>query len=103
MSAAWVAPPELSIYAAAESGAALAALFASCGSGDALTIDLGQVGEMDAAGLQLLLSVALKAARERRAVEFIAVPGHIRDRFEQFGVAGHLQGGGAPQAGEEET
>lgn len=93
MSAAWVAPAELNIYAAAESGAALAGLFADLAMGDALRVDLSQVGELDAAGMQLLLATALAGKREGRAVEFIDVPGVVRERFDMLGVGEFLQTG----------
>lgn len=95
MSGAWVAPAELNIYAAAESGAALAALFADLDAGDALRVDLSQVSELDAAGLQILLATALAGRRDGRIVEFVEVPEVVQERLDMFGVGKLVRKGGA--------
>jgi anti-anti-sigma regulatory factor len=93
MSAAWVAPAELNIYAAAESGTAIAALLADLEPGDELRVDLAQVGELDAAGLQLLLATALAGRRDGHRIAFTAIPDLVRARFDQFGLGGYLETG----------
>lgn len=90
MNTAWAAPAELDIYAAAESGAAIAALLADLEAGGELCIDLAQVRELDAAGLQLLLSTALSGRREQRRITFVGIPEVVRERFGQFGLGAYL-------------
>jgi len=93
MSAAWSAPAELNIYAVGESGAAIATLLADLDAGENLRIDLAEVSELDAAGLQLLLATALFGRREGRRVTFSGVPEPVLERFEQFGLAAYLEPG----------
>jgi anti-anti-sigma regulatory factor len=93
MSAAWVAPTELNIYAAAESGTAIAALLADLAPGDELRVDLAQVGELDAAGLQLLLATALAGRRNGHQIAFAGIPDLVRARFNQFGLGEYLEAG----------
>jgi anti-anti-sigma regulatory factor len=93
MSAVWSAPAELNIYAAAESGAAIAALLADLESGDELRIDLAPLSELDAAGLQLLLATAQAGRRDGHRIAFADVPEQVRERFEHFGLAGYLEPG----------
>ena len=90
MNASWVAPAELNIYAAAESGAAIAALLADLEPGDELRIDLAQVGEIDAAGMQLLLATALAARRDGHRIRFGGVPEIVREPFDRFGLGSCL-------------
>jgi ABC-type transporter Mla MlaB component len=86
MNATYVAPAELNIYAAAQAGAEIVAALAGADDGQVLNIDLSQVGEIDAAGLQVLLSTALAGRRGACAVRFGAVPALVRERFAQFGL-----------------
>ena len=91
MSAAWVAPEELNIYAASESGASLRALMAGMDAGDVLRVDLSQVSEIDASGLQLLLSIALEGSRDGCKVHFSDVPDAVRERFNLLGIGAYLE------------
>jgi anti-anti-sigma regulatory factor len=93
MSAAWSAPAELNIYAAAESSAAIAAVLADLEPGDELRVDLAQVGELDAAGLQLLLATALAGRRNGHQIAFADIPDLVRERFGQFGLAAYFEAG----------
>jgi anti-anti-sigma regulatory factor len=93
MIAAWSAPAELNIYAVAESGTAIAALLADLEPGDELRVDLAQVGELDAAGLQLLLATALAGRRNGHQIAFAGVPDLVRERFEQLGLGEYLEAG----------
>ena len=93
MSAAWVAPMELNIYAAAVSGTAIMALLAELEAGDELRIDLAPLSEIDAAGLQLLLATALAGRRNGHQIAFANIPAIVRERFEQFGLVAYLEAG----------
>jgi anti-anti-sigma regulatory factor len=98
MSASWTAPGELNIYAAAESGAAIAALLADLEAGDELRLDLTHVSEIDAAGLQLLLATLLAGKRDGRMITFAGIPHVVRERFEWLDLGGYL--GAGESAGE---
>jgi anti-anti-sigma factor len=80
---------ELTIYRAAELGAALkAALEAAAGA--ALEIDLAGVTEMDSAGVQLLIAArrtALAAGGELRLAGHSAA---VREVFETLQLANHF-------------
>ncbi len=50
-----------------------------------LLVDLGQVTFMASAGLRVLLSVAKKMAREKRALRVFGLNGLVRETFEVSG------------------
>ena len=58
---------ELTIYVAAELKEKIGALL---GSGAAIQIDLSQVGEIDSAGLQLLLLAQRECAEQEKSIVF---------------------------------
>ena len=75
--------PELTIYSAA---ALRQALYDALADGAGLTLDLGQVCEIDSAGVQLLIAAARHAAA---AGQPFALTGHstaVQDAFELLGL-----------------
>jgi len=59
---------ELTIYRAAELAPALKSALDAVPAGEALTVDLGEVGEMDCAGVQLLIAARRSARESGRAL-----------------------------------
>jgi len=76
---------ELTIYTALElKGQLLAALSAT----EALELDLSEVGEIDAAGLQLLVMIKQQAAVSGKALSFTGHSPVVLDLLDLSGLAG---------------
>jgi anti-anti-sigma regulatory factor len=89
MSTRYAVPAEFDIYRAAQVGAEIKSALLGLDAGDCLDIDLAAVTEIDAAGLQVLVSAALSGASGAGRIEFTQVPAMLRDRFTCLGIA-HL-------------
>jgi len=86
VSATFVAPAELNIYAAAQACLDINAALSALAAGDDLRIDLAAVTELDAAGLQVLLAAAQSAQRGGPAVSLTGADAAMRRRFAGSGV-----------------
>jgi anti-sigma B factor antagonist len=70
---------EFSIYRAAELAAQLQAWIPHALTNDCLVVDLGQVSEMDSAGLQLLLALQQCAATASARFELTAASAPVKE------------------------
>ena len=79
-------PPELTIYGAAELRAQLVAAFADAGSHAELTLDLGDVCEVDSAGIQLLIAARRHAVSNGAALALVNHSAVLLDAFNLLGL-----------------
>ena len=92
MSTALALPPELTIYTAAETRTAWLAALAESGDGP-LAVDSGAVTEVDAAGVQLLASLARTLAAQQRALQLVEPSAALRGACERLGLSNLLAPG----------
>ena len=92
MSTALALPPELTIYTAAETRSAWLAALAEAGDG-ALSVPAGAVTEIDAAGVQLLASLARTLAAQQRPLQLVAPSAALRDACARLGLSSLLAPG----------
>lgn len=79
-------PAELTIYAVADTRQRISDLLPAVGSKEALTIDCAQLREIDAAGIQLLLSLDKIARQQCRPIAFESIPGFLAERLHIIGA-----------------
>ena len=92
MSTALALPPELTIYTAAETRSAWLAALAEPGEGP-LALPAGAVNEIDAAGVQLLASLARSLAAQQRPMQLVEPSAVLREACERLGLGGLLGAG----------
>ncbi len=95
MSTALALPPELTIYTAADTRAAWLAALAAPGEG-VLALQAGAVAEVDAAGAQLLASLARTLAAQQRRLELVEPSAALVAACERLGLSALLSGGERP-------
>lgn len=78
---------ELAIFTAREVHAQLLALVDAAGEGGEIALDLSAVGEIDTAGLQLLLAAGRQAAAARCRLRLTSASPPVRELFELCGLA----------------
>jgi ABC-type transporter Mla MlaB component len=82
-------PAELNIYAVTDVWRTIGAALPAAGSRDTLTIDCDPLREIDAAGVQLLLSLAGTASQRAIGLVFESMPELLTSRLQAIG-ASHL-------------
>ena len=92
MSTALTLPPELTIYTAAETRAAWLAALAEPGEGT-LAVQAGAVTEIDAAGVQLLASLARTLSAQQRSLQLVEPSAALRGACERLGLSSLLADG----------
>lgn len=92
MSTALALPPELTIYTAAETRTAWLAALAEPGEGT-LAVPAGAVTEVDAAGIQLLASLARTLAAQQRTLKLLDPSPALQGACERLGLSGLLAPG----------
>jgi len=88
-------PAELTIYTAAETRSAWLNWLASEAGGDhdgACRVDGGAVDQVDAAGLQLLLALRQRLARDDRSLRLTRASPPLRSACDALGLADLLDG-----------
>lgn len=65
-------------------------LLAELGNAPALTVDLGQIEEIDTSGVQLLLMLKQEAARLQKSISFINHSKPVIEVFDLCNLAGHF-------------
>ncbi len=86
MSTPLALPPELTIYTAAETRSAWLAALAEPGDGT-LALQAGGVSEIDAAGVQLLASLACTLASQQRTLQLVDPSPALRGACERLGLS----------------
>lgn len=92
MSTALALPPELTIYTAAETRAAWLAALAAPGEGT-LAVQAGAVAEVDAAGVQLLASLARTLEAQQRTLQLVEPSAALVGACERLGLSALLAAG----------
>ncbi len=82
-------PDELNIYAVTDLWRDIGASLPPAGSTGKLSVDCAALREIDAAGVQLLLSLANTASRRAINLAFESVPEMLSQRLQAIG-AGHV-------------
>lgn len=85
-------PTELTIYTAAETRSAWLTALAEAGDGS-LAVQAGAVTEIDAAGVQLLASLARTLAAQQRSLQLVAPSTTLRGACERMGLSSLLAEG----------
>ena len=75
----------LTIYNA---GLLKAQLLQALADGQALSLDLSRVAELDSAGLQVLMLIKREAATAQKSLHILAHSPAVQEVFDLFGVAG---------------
>lgn len=94
MSTPLALPPELTIYTAAETRTAWLAALAEPGDGT-LALEAGAVSEIDAAGVQLLASLARSLAAQQRTLKLVGPSPALQGACERLGLSDLLAAGAA--------
>jgi anti-anti-sigma regulatory factor len=92
MSTALALPPEFTIYTAAETRAAWLAALAAPGEG-ALAVQASAVAEVDAAGVQLLASLARTLEAQQRTLQLVEPSAALASACERLGLSALLSSG----------
>ena len=92
MSTPLALPPELTIYTAAETRSSWLAALAEPGDGP-LALLAGTVNEIDAAGVQLLASLARTLAAQQRTLQLLDPSPALQGACERLGLSGLLATG----------
>ena len=87
MSARVDLPAEFNIYAVADVWRSVNAGLPAAGGRDTLAIDCAQLREIDAAGVQILLSLAHTARQRAITVQFESMPAFLSERLQSLGAA----------------
>lgn len=87
MSARVDLPAEFNIYAVADVWRSVNAGLPAAGSRDDLAIDCAQLREIDAAGVQVLLSLAHTARQRAISLQFASMPAFLSERLQALGAA----------------
>ncbi len=92
MSTVLALPTELTIYTAAETRSAWLAALSEGGDGS-LAVRAGAVTEIDAAGVQLLASLARTLAAQQRSLQLVEPSDTLRNACERLGLSSLLAAG----------
>ncbi len=86
-------PPELTIYAVADTWRSINEVLPTAGGTEALTIDCAHLREIDAAGIQLLLSLDKIARQQYVPIQFESIPAFLTERLHIIGATALLATG----------